>query len=105
MQTRGNLIGHAEDAMERTKRSLAEIQARLEKPETLGQQHRLLLDNTVQDLTRRYEMLADLYEAMAGAALDELPARWQKFFACYDGYLSALRDAKSRLVQDTAQKE
>lgn len=105
MQIRGNLIGHAETAIERTARSLAEMRARLEHPGTLGQQHRLLLEGAVQDLTRRHELLATLHEAMIGAPVDELPARWQKFFACYDDYLSALRDAKSRLVQDTGQKE
>lgn len=105
MQIRGNLIGHAETAIERTARSVAEMRARLDQPGTLGQQHRLLLESAVQDLTRRYELLAGLYETMVGAPVDELPGRWQQFFACYDEYLSALRDAKSRLVQDTGQNE
>jgi hypothetical protein len=105
MQTRGNLIDHAETAIERTARSLADMRARLGQSGTLGQQHRLLLDSAVQDLTRRHELLSTLYEAMVGAPADELPARWQKFFACYDDYLSALRDAKSRLVQGTGQNE
>jgi hypothetical protein len=78
------------------------MRARLQDPSAaeLGRQHRLLIDGALHDLERRHEVLTRLYEAMAVAPDDDAPACWQRFFVCYDDYLEAVRDVRSRLIQD-----
>jgi hypothetical protein len=78
------------------------MQERLLAPATatLGRQHRLLIDGALHDLERRHEALTQLYEAMIAASEQDVPACWQRFFACYDDYLDAVRDMRSRLIQD-----
>lgn len=102
MLTKSDFLHHAATAVERTGRSLAEMRARLEDPSAakLGRQHRLLIDGALHDLERRHEVLTRLYEAMVSAPEDDAPACWQQFFVCYDDYLEAVRDVRSRLIQD-----
>lgn len=101
MQANADLLNHAKAAVERTARSLAKLRTRLQTPApALGRQHRLLIDGALHDLTRRHAALTDLYEAMLSATADQLPGCWQKFFICYDDYLEAVRDTRSRLIQD-----
>lgn len=95
------LINHAKAAVERTGRSLASMRARFQTPGIpLGHQHRLLIDGALLDLSRRHESLIDLYNEMLSASAEQLPTCWQRFFACYDDYLEAVRDTRSRLIQD-----
>jgi hypothetical protein len=100
--TKSELLNHAGTAVERTARSLADMRGRLHGPSaaSLGRQHRLLIDGALLDLGRRHEMLTSLYHAMIAAPDEDVPACWQKFFACYDDYLETARDVRSRLIQD-----
>ena len=102
MLAKPELLDHAKAAVERTARSLADMRTRLHTPSAapLGSQHRLLIDGALHELDRRHELLTHLYEAMIAASDEEVPAHWQKFFACYDGYLETVRDIRSRLIQD-----
>lgn len=100
MLAKADLLTHAKAAVDRTARSLSDMRTRLQLATAMGRQHRLLIDGALHDLSRRHEALADLYEAMTSAPADEIPACWQRFFACYDDYLEAVRDIRSRLIQD-----
>ena len=101
MDARGELLRHAEAAVSRTARSLSDMRTRLQAPAAaLGRQHRLLVEGALNDLGRRHEALTRLYETMIGASADQLPDCWQRFFACYDEYLEAVRDTRSRLIRD-----
>lgn len=102
MPTKSDLLKHARAAVERTADALANMRERLQAPATitLGRQHRLLIDGALHDLERRHEALAQLYGAMIAAPEEDVPACWQRFFACYDDYLEAARDTRSRLIQD-----
>lgn len=101
MQDHADLLNHAKAAVERTARSLARMRASLHSPVgAMGRQHRLLVDGALHDLGRRHEELTGMYEEMLAATADQLPACWQRFFTCYDDYLEAVRDTRSRLIQD-----
>lgn len=101
MDTRGELLKHAEAAVSRTARSLSDMRTRLQAPATaLDRQHRLLVEGALNELARRHEALTRLYETMIGAPADALPDCWRRFFACYDEYLEAVRDTRSRLIRD-----
>jgi len=99
MLDKTHILNHAKSAVDQTARSLTEMHARLQAAE-LSRQHRLIVEETLHDLSRRHEILADLYEGMLDVPVNELPAQWQRFFVCYDGYLEAVRDAKCRLVRE-----
>ena len=95
------LLDHARTALDYAGESLAGLHAVLPRAGArLGYQHRQLIDDALRDLRQRDETLQRLYGAMCAAAGDELPARWQEFFAAYDAYLAAMRDVRSRLLQD-----
>jgi len=99
MLDKTHILNHAKSAVDQTASSLAEMHARLQAAE-LSRQHRLIVDETLHDLSRRHETLVDLYEGMLDVPTNELPTHWQRFFVCYDGYLEAVRDAKCRLVRE-----
>ena len=100
-QAKGDLLNHAKAAVNRAAESLLDLRARLETPTAcLGRQHRLIIEGAVHDLSRRHERLETLYQAMLDASPAELPASWRRFFACYDEYLEALRDAKCTVARD-----
>lgn len=99
MLDKTHILNHAKSAVDQTANSLTEMHKRLQSAE-LTRQHRLIVEDTLHDLSRRHEVLADLYEGMLDAPANELPTHWQRFFVCYDDYLDAVRDAKSRLVRD-----
>lgn len=94
-----DILNHAKSAVDRTAHSLSKMQARLQAA-GLSRQHRLIVDEAMHGLRHRHEMLARLYEEMLAVPDSELPTHWQRFFACYDDYLEAVRDAKCRLVQE-----
>jgi hypothetical protein len=102
MLIKPHLLDHARAAVERTGRSLAELQATVDSPSAgrFGRQHRLLIDVALLDLGRRHAALSSLYAAMSDAPEDQVSGCWQRFFECYDDYLAAARDARSRLVQN-----
>jgi hypothetical protein len=96
------LLDHARAAVERTARSLSDLQASLDAPSAarLGRRHRLLLKSALLDLGHRHARLSRLYAAMRDAPEEQVPACWQRFFACYDEYLETARDARTRLVRE-----
>lgn len=102
MPSKPHLLDHARAAVEHAARTLAELQDAIDSPAAarLGRQHRLLVDGAFLDLGRRQERLSSLYAAMIDASEEQVPACWQRFFACYDEYLEAARDARSRLLRD-----
>jgi hypothetical protein len=99
MLDKTHILNHAKSAVDQTANSLTEMHTRLQTAE-LSRQHRLMVEETLHDLSRRREILVDLYEGMLDVPANELPAQWQRFFVCYDGYLEAVRDAKCRLVRE-----
>ena len=99
MLDKADILNHAKSAVDGTARSLSEMRTRLQTA-GLSRQHRLIVDGTMHDLSRRHEVLVTLYEAMLDVPAGELPTHWQRFFVCYDAYLEAVRDAKSRLVRE-----
>ena len=95
------LLEHAREALEHAGQSLAQLHSSLPGPAAaLGRRHRQLIDEALQELWQRHESLQARYEAMTGAAQEELPDRWREFFAAYDAYLANLRDTRRRLFQD-----
>ena len=102
MLTKPHLLDHARASVERTARSLDDLRATLHSPSAarLGRQHRLLIDGALLDLARRHELLSGLYAAMSEAPEEQVAVYWQQFFACYDAYLEAVRDARTRLGQE-----
>lgn len=101
MRIRSELLSHAGAAVESTARSLESMQARMRAPTVLiGRQHRLLLEGALHELRRRHEVLRQRYDDLAAAPDADVPDAWQKFFTCYDDYLEAVRDVRSRLAQD-----
>jgi hypothetical protein len=99
MLDKTHILNHAKSAVDQTASSLTQMHARLQTAE-LSRLHRLIVEETLRDLSRRHEILVDLYEGMLDAPADELPTHWQRFFVCYDDYLEAVRDAKCRLVRE-----
>lgn len=99
MLDKTHILNHAKSAVDQTASSLTEMHTRLQTAE-LSRQHRLIVEETLHDLSRRHEILLDLYEGMLDVPANELPTHWQRFFVCYDDYLEAVRDAKCRLVRE-----
>ncbi|WP_147652681.1 hypothetical protein [Vulcaniibacterium gelatinicum] len=100
MSTNADLLAHARDVVERSARALAELRLRLQvSTASSGPQHRLIVEGAVHDLARRHETLLGLYRAMEGAEPERLPGVWQDFFACYDGFLDALRQARTSMAR------
>ena len=99
MLTKPHLLDHARASVERTARSLDDLRATLHSPSAarLGHRHRLLVDGALLDLGRRHALLSGLYVAMSEAPEEQVSASWQRFFACYDAYLEAVRDTHARL--------
>lgn len=101
MLTKSDLLSHAGAAVDSTARSLEGMSIRLQAPTaSIGRQHRLLLEGALHELHRRHELLRHMYDALDAATGEDVPRCWQKFFTCYDDYLEAARDVRSRLVQD-----
>lgn len=100
MEPKGDLLEHANTALERSAHCLSELRARLQATAPMGRRHRLQIEGAIQDLARRHEALATLYGAMTGANAGELRELWQQFFACYDTYLEVFRDTRSQLSMD-----
>ncbi|MBB1061466.1 hypothetical protein [Marilutibacter spongiae] len=94
-----DVLGHAKAALERTTDVLSGMQARLDAA-GLGHRHRLVADEALRALGRRQAELVVLYEEMLVVPENELPMHWQRFFACYDDFLEAVRDARSRLARE-----
>ena len=100
MQSNGELLNHANAAVQRTTRTLLKLRQQLDAPcDRHGREHRLILEGAVLDLSRRHDALLSHYQAMLDATPDEMPESWRRFFACYDEYFEALQETKSSLVQ------
>jgi len=99
MLDKTHILSHAKSAVDQAASSLTEMHARLQSAE-LTRLHRLIVEETLHDLSRRHEILVNLYEGMLDVPANELPTHWRRFFVCYDDYLEVVRDAKCRLVRE-----
>jgi len=54
-----------------------------------------------RQLTHRYHWLAELHRTLAAGDDAELARAWSRFFACYDDFLEAWRQARTELEERT----
>lgn len=52
---------------------------------------------SIRPLIHRYHWLAELHRTLAAGDDAELARAWSRFFACYDDFLEALRQARTEL--------
>lgn len=52
-----------------------------------------------RQLSHRYHWLAELHRSLAVGDDAELARAWSRFFACYDDFLEALRQARAELEE------
>ncbi|MBX9402887.1 hypothetical protein K4L06_16375 [Lysobacter sp. BMK333-48F3] len=88
----------AAQALRRAGEAIDELRAQAASdpaPETRlrNQQLRVL----TRQLSHRYHWLAELHRSLAAGDDAELARAWSRFFACYDDFLEALRQARTEL--------
>ena len=104
MQFNVDLLKHAKTALERSATGLAELSPRLRKSAAgTGRAHRIMVEETVAELSRLHAVLTCSYSDMVVAPKEELPALWRRFYVCYDQYLEAARLARTGLAQEDRQ--
>lgn len=100
VNSRAELLQHAGEAVGRAAQLLAELRdATKVHAAGMGRQHRLYVQETIMELDRRRACLASVFDDMRQAPADDLPRQWQRFFACYDDYLAAVRKARHELAR------